>query len=68
MAKNLLAVGDYNVIQVHWGGGSQGNYIQAAANTRLVALEIALLINTLVIFHLLHIFCISEKCCHGFVF
>jgi hypothetical protein len=49
MAKNLLTSGDFNVIQVHWGYGSRGNYIQAAANTRLVALEIALLVNTMVV-------------------
>ena len=47
MAANLLQYGDYNVITVHWGGGANVNYIQAAANTRLVALEIVLLIRTL---------------------
>ena len=47
MATNLLQYGDYNVITVHWGGGSFVDYVQAAANIRLVALEIALLIRTL---------------------
>ena len=47
MAANLLQYGDYNVITVHWGGGASVNYIQAAANIRLVALEIVLLIKTL---------------------
>lgn len=47
MAANLLQYGNYNVITVHWGGGAFVNYVQATANIRLVALEIALLIQTL---------------------
>jgi hypothetical protein len=50
MASNLLKNGDFNVITVHWGDGASGSYIQSACNTRLVALEIALLINTLKVF------------------
>ena len=48
MANNLLTVGDFNVIIVHWPGGAQDpNYVQSAANTRVVGLEIAYLINVL---------------------
>jgi len=47
MAANLLQYGDYNVITVHWDGGAFVNYVQAVANIRLVALEIALLIKIL---------------------
>ncbi|KAI9562777.1 lipoxygese-like protein [Daphnia sinensis] len=46
--QNLLKKGDFNVICVHWGGGSSAIYFQAHANTRLVGLEIALLVNTMV--------------------
>lgn len=49
MANNLLHYGDYNVIIVHWGDGASGDYIQAVANTRLVGLEIALLVNRLAV-------------------
>ena len=49
MASNLLSYGDYNVITVHWGDGASASYIQSACNTRLVGLEIALLVNTLVV-------------------
>ena len=48
MASNLLRYGDYNVITVHWGYGASGTYVTSACNTRLVGLEIALLVNTLV--------------------
>ncbi|XP_032791095.2 pancreatic lipase-related protein 2 [Daphnia magna] len=48
LLQNLLKKGDFNVIGVHWGGGSFAIYFQAHANTRLVGLEIALLVNTMV--------------------
>jgi pancreatic triacylglycerol lipase len=44
-----LANGDFNVIVVHWGGGSSVEYNQAHANIRLVGLEIAFLVNTMVV-------------------
>ena len=47
MSSALLSVGDFNVIAVDWGGGSSVMYSQAAANTRLVGLEVANLINLL---------------------
>ncbi|XP_057367452.1 pancreatic triacylglycerol lipase-like [Daphnia carinata] len=46
--QSLLKKGDFNVIGVHWDGGSAGSYFQAHANTRLVGLEIALLVNKMV--------------------
>lgn len=49
MASNLLNDGDYNVITVHWGYGASGDYITSACNIRLVGLEIALLVNTLIV-------------------
>ena len=49
MASNLLSYGDYNVITVHWGDGAFGGYVISACNTRLVGLEIAFLVNTLVV-------------------
>ncbi|XP_057367453.1 pancreatic lipase-related protein 2-like [Daphnia carinata] len=48
LLQSLLQKGDFNVICVHWGGGSSAFYFQAHANTRLVGLEIALLVNTTV--------------------
>ncbi|XP_046449669.1 pancreatic lipase-related protein 2-like [Daphnia pulex] len=48
LIKRLLANGDFNVIVVHWGGGSSVEYNQAHANIRLVGLEIAFLVNTMV--------------------
>ena len=47
MTTSLLKNGDYNVIVVHWPGGSSPPYTQATANTRVVGLEIAHLVNTL---------------------
>lgn len=47
MKDAFLKQGDYNVINVDWGGGSLPPYTQATANTRLVGAEIALLINYL---------------------
>ncbi len=49
MASALLTHGDYNVIIVRWGGGANCLYSQAAANTRLVGLEVANLVNKLVL-------------------
>ena len=52
---DLVAIGDFNVIAVDWGGGSASLYSQSAANTRLVALEVAYLISFLQVhFVLLH--------------
>ena len=45
MAEALLAHGDYNVIRVDWGGGSLPMYYNAAANIRVVGLEVAHLVN-----------------------
>eukprot|EP00095_Tigriopus_kingsejongensis_P002314 maker-scaffold347_size200506-snap-gene-0.21 protein:Tk02314 transcript:maker-scaffold347_size200506-snap-gene-0.21-mRNA-1 annotation:"pancreatic triacylglycerol lipase-like" len=41
MSEALLDNGDFNVVFVDWGGGSAALYSQAAANTRLVGLEVA---------------------------
>ena len=49
MASALLAHGDYNVVIVRWGGGANCLYSQATANTRLVGLEVANLVNKLVV-------------------
>ncbi|XP_046636690.1 pancreatic lipase-related protein 2-like isoform X2 [Daphnia pulicaria] len=46
--ERLLANGDFNVIVVHWGGGAETSYNQAFVNIRLVGLEIAFLVKTLV--------------------
>nr|XP_053651943.1 pancreatic triacylglycerol lipase-like [Cherax quadricarinatus] len=45
MAHAFLVYGDYNVIRVDWGDGSLPMYFQATANTRVVGLEIAYLVN-----------------------
>jgi len=45
LAHALLNFGDYNVIRTDWGGGSLPFYCEAAANTRVVGLEIAYLVN-----------------------
>ncbi|KAJ8984765.1 hypothetical protein NQ317_012128 [Molorchus minor] len=45
MRDELLKAYDVNVIVVDWAGGSLPLYTQATANTRLVGLEIAYLIN-----------------------
>jgi len=47
MADIFLNYGDYNVFRVDWGGGSLPMYSQAAANTRVVGLEIGYLVNWL---------------------
>lgn len=62
MIKNLLAHGDYNVIQTHWGRGASSIYQQSALNTRVVGLEIAYLANTLIVSE-----CNSFKYCYDFV-
>ncbi|XP_046463356.1 pancreatic lipase-related protein 2-like isoform X1 [Daphnia pulex] len=48
LTENLLSHGDYNVIIVNWGGGSLPMYSQATANTRVVGLEIAYMVNTMI--------------------
>ncbi|KAF6020902.1 hypothetical protein EB796_020817 [Bugula neritina] len=50
MNDELLKNGDFNVINVDWGGirGSKTLYTQATANTRVVAAEIVYLIKSLV--------------------
>lgn len=53
LTRNLLNQGDYNVITVNWGGGSLplgglDIYSQATANTRVVGMEIAYLVNTMI--------------------
>ncbi|XP_068239830.1 pancreatic triacylglycerol lipase-like [Palaemon carinicauda] len=45
MTRSLLNYGDYNVIRVDWGGGSLPMYYSAAANSRVVGLEVAYLVN-----------------------
>jgi hypothetical protein len=45
----LLANNDANVIIVHWGGGANTNYDHAHANIRLVGLEVAFLVNTMIV-------------------
>nr|UZS00786.1 triacylglycerol lipase [Neocaridina denticulata sinensis] len=45
LVRAFLVHGDYNVIRVDWGGGSLPMYYSAAANTRVVGLEIAYLVN-----------------------
>ena len=48
MCNALLDDDDMNVLSVDWGGGSLPLYSQAAANTRLVGLEVARLVNKLI--------------------
>ncbi|KAK9878125.1 hypothetical protein WA026_021142 [Henosepilachna vigintioctopunctata] len=48
MKDELLKHDDVNVILVDWAGGSLPLYTQATANTRLVALELAYLLNYLI--------------------
>jgi pancreatic triacylglycerol lipase len=47
--ERLLKNGDFNAIVVHWGGGALTSYHQAYVNARLVGLEIAYLVNTLIV-------------------
>ena len=49
---NLLKHGDYNVILSHWGPGAGTSllfYAQAYSNTRVVGLEIAFLVNSILV-------------------
>ncbi|KAK7059242.1 hypothetical protein SK128_024319 [Halocaridina rubra] len=48
LVRAFLSYGDYNVIRVDWGGGSLPMYYSASANTRVVGLEIAYLVNFLI--------------------
>jgi Lipase len=54
MASALLTYGDYNVIIVGWRRGAEFPYSQATADARLVGLEVANLVNKLVV-----IFCFN---------
>ena len=47
LSSKLLSYHDLNVISVDWGGGSASMYSTSAANTRVVGLEVAHLINFL---------------------
>ncbi|XP_042207074.1 pancreatic triacylglycerol lipase-like isoform X1 [Homarus americanus] len=47
MARAFLSTGDYNIVLVDWTTGAQGLYGQAAANARVVGLEVAHLVNWL---------------------
>ena len=47
MSSALLSADDVNVLIVDWRGGSLPLYSQAAANTRLVGLEVARLVQLL---------------------
>ncbi|CAL4100279.1 unnamed protein product, partial [Meganyctiphanes norvegica] len=47
MVRAFHEYGDINVITVDWSGGSRALYTQATANTRLVGLEVAHLVNWL---------------------
>jgi len=49
MTNLFLLNNDVNVIVIDWGGGSGGLYSQSAANTRLVGLEVANLIDHLIV-------------------
>lgn len=49
MRDELLKAEDANIFVVDWAGGSLPLYTQATANTRLVGLEVAYLINHLVV-------------------
>jgi len=54
MITNLLVNGDYNVIMTHWGPGASGtqilDFLYVVANSRVVGLEIAYLVNTLLVY------------------
>lgn len=45
MTRGLLKHGNYNVLTVDWSGGSRVMYHQAVSNIRVVALEVAAVIN-----------------------
>ena len=61
MTNLFLLKDDVNVIVIDWGGGSVGLYSQSAANTRLVGLEVAALINYLIVNKHLSIFLESSS-------
>ena len=50
MATALVTAEDVNVVIVDWRGGSLPLYSQAAANTRLVGLEVARMVEVSVIY------------------
>jgi hypothetical protein len=52
MRKELIKHADWNIVVVDWAGGSLPLYTQATANTRLVGLELAYLINYLQVMQL----------------
>lgn len=47
LKDDILGYGDYNVVLVDWRGGNGLPYASAAANSRVVGAEIALLIHKL---------------------
>lgn len=47
MKDEFLMHGDYNVIVVDWSGGNKPPYYQATSNTRVVAAEMALIVQAL---------------------
>ncbi|GFQ66500.1 pancreatic triacylglycerol lipase [Trichonephila clavata] len=47
MKDEFLMHGDYNIIVVDWSGGNKPPYYQAASNTRVVAAEIAIVVQAL---------------------
>ena len=53
LTSNLLDYGDYNVIIVNWGDGSlplgHTLYETATVNTRVVGLEVAYMVNTMIV-------------------
>ena len=49
MTENLLALGDYNVIRSNWFQATFTTYWQAATNARVVGLEIAYLVKTMIV-------------------
>jgi len=53
MRKELIKHADWNIVVVDWAGGSLPLYTQATANTRLVGLELAYLINYLQVMQLI---------------
>lgn len=61
MTNLFLQKDDVNVIVIDWGGGSVGLYSQSAANTRLVGLEVAALINYLIVKYLSSIYCSTRS-------
>jgi pancreatic triacylglycerol lipase len=61
MRRELLKHADWNIVVVDWAGGSLPLYTQATANTRLVGLELAHLINHLQVIQLILIVINLEK-------